>query len=100
MKTKESEWFHLSFYNLVIQNTWIPPDCSSIVIAALMIDQNFRSKGVGDALVQQAGKSASSKNVKHLRIRTNLITPGAYGFFEHLGFVNLQSQELFVKEID
>ena len=69
-------------------------------IAALMVDKNFRSKGIGDALVQQAGKSASSKNVKHLRIRTNLITPLAYGFFEHRGFVNLESQELFVKEIE
>ncbi len=69
-------------------------------IAALMVDQNFRSKGIGDALVQQAGKSSSSKNIKHLRIRTNLITRGAYGFFEHRGFVNLQSQDLFVKEIE
>ena len=69
-------------------------------IAALMVDKSFRSKGVGNAFLHKAENSAKLHHAQHLRIRTSLVSREAYPFFEHRGFVNLTSQEMFVKEIE
>jgi GNAT superfamily N-acetyltransferase len=71
-----------------------------IDIAAMMVDTNFRDQGVGNAFIHKAEESAKSRQANILRIRTSLITPEAYGFFEHRGFVNLSGQAVFVKELN
>jgi GNAT superfamily N-acetyltransferase len=71
-----------------------------IDIAAMMVDKKFRDQGVGNAFIHKAEESAKSRQANILRIRSSLITPEAYGFFEHRGFVNLPAQAVFVKELN
>jgi N-acetylglutamate synthase-like GNAT family acetyltransferase len=68
-------------------------------IAALLVDKQHRSRGVGKAFLAQAEQSARDKAANVLRIRTNLISPEAYAFFENHGFINLNTKEVFVKEL-
>ncbi len=75
-------------------------DQTILDIAALMVHNNYRSKGVGNAFLQTAEDKAKKKHTHHLRIRTSLVSREAYHFFEHRGFVNLATQEMFVKEIE
>lgn len=67
-------------------------------IAALLVSEKYRGQGIGAAFIQEAEKLSMEKNARLLRIRSNLIRSDAYGFFEHRGFVNLKSQEIFVRE--
>lgn len=67
-------------------------------IAALLVSEKYRGHGVGAAFIQEAEKLSGQKNARLLRIRSNLIRPDAYAFFEHRGFVNLKSQEIFIRE--
>jgi N-acetylglutamate synthase-like GNAT family acetyltransferase len=71
----------------------------SFEIAALLVDKKFRSKGIGNAFLQKAEETARIKNATYLRIRTTLISPEAYKFFEDRGFVNLSNENAYVKEL-
>lgn len=74
-------------------------DFCQIDIAALIIDINYRARGVGTAFLQEAEHLAMVQHAQQLRIRSSLISPEAFGFFQNQGFVNFKSQEMLVKEI-
>ena len=68
-------------------------------IAALLVDKRFRGRGIGNAFLQKAEEAARIKHATYLRIRTTLISPEAYKFFEERGFVNLSNENAYVKEL-
>lgn len=72
---------------------------SYVEIAALSVLEEFRKHGIGKALIAESKKIANEKGADFIRIRSNIIRPEAYKFFEQQGFKNLKTQEVFVKEI-
>ena len=89
---------HLAGYVHLVRSG-APEQSDLCEIAALMVDKKFRGQGVGNAFVEKAENTAKNNHATHLRIRTAIISPEAYKFFEHRGFLNLGSQEVYVKEL-
>lgn len=71
-----------------------------VEIAALIVHDEFRHQGVGQGLIDQTVEWAGRKNQNNIRIRINLIEEKAYSFFEQNGFQKLESQKLFLKDLD
>jgi predicted N-acetyltransferase YhbS len=89
---------HLAGYVHLVKSE-ISADSNLCEIAALLVNKKFRGKGVGNAFVQKAEDAARVKHATHLRIRSTLISPEAYKFFENRGFVNLRRENVYIKEL-
>lgn len=68
-------------------------------IAALVIHESSRGRGAGSGLIDSAVQWILTKNISCLQIRSSLIQPSAYRFFEDKGFLHITHSEIFVKEI-
>lgn len=74
----------------------IPPLC---LVTGLIIDEQYRNKGVGKLLIERAKQWSRDKKVSRLRLRCNVKRTEAHKFYEHLGFTDLKQQKLFELEI-
>jgi GNAT superfamily N-acetyltransferase len=70
----------------------IAPVC---FISGLIIDEQYRNKGVGKLLIERAKEWSRNKKVSRLRLRCNVKRAETHKFYEHLGFVELKQQKLF-----
>src|SRR5438270_13437136 len=57
-----------------------------VEIAGLVVDENFRGKGVGKALVNRVKEWSIEAGVATLRLRSNVKRKEAHRFYEHIGF--------------
>ncbi len=71
-----------------------------IEVAAFVVHGDFRKKGIGKNMINEAEIWANQKNYKFIRIRSNIIREEAYKFFLQLGFTNLKTQEVFLKQLN
>ena len=71
-----------------------------VEVAAFVVHSDFRKKGIGKSLVKEAEKWAVERNYKYIRIRSNIIREEAHKYFTQLGFTNLKTQEVFLKQIE
>jgi len=81
-------WIHV-FYTIRIESD---PFCE---IAGLVVDENFRGKGIGKQLVAEAKKWCSGKNCNDLRVRSNVVRDDAHAFYERAGFRLKKEQRVF-----
>jgi len=70
-----------------------------IEIAAIIVDEDYRSRGVGHALLDRTQEYAESMGYSVIRIRSNIVREPAHKFFTEQGYVNLKTQEVFMKEL-
>jgi len=70
-----------------------------VEVVAFVVHSNFRNKGLGKSLINETEKWVRAKNVKNIRIRSNIIRQEAHKFFTERGFTNLKTQEVFLKQI-
>jgi len=68
-------------------------------IAASLIPDAFRGKGIGSAFIKEAEKWSRGRNIKIMSIRRNLIRNEAIPFFNHHGFKTDLSGEILTKEL-
>jgi GNAT superfamily N-acetyltransferase len=70
------------------------------IIEGLVVDQNQRSAGVGQALVEAAEAWTCQRGLAHLRVRCNIVRERAHRFYQQLGFELVKTQHQFIKAIE
>lgn len=68
-------------------------------IGALIVDTQVRSQGVGASLMKTAEKWASDKNLKLMRVRSNIKRSDAHRFYQRQGYEIVKSWHLFTKTL-
>lgn len=68
-------------------------------IAALVVDEGQRGKGIGRELVGEAEKWARSKGLTTIRVRSNVKRTDAHRFYQREGYALTKTANMFVKEI-
>jgi GNAT superfamily N-acetyltransferase len=67
-------------------------------IVTLVVLEQYRSKGVGKALLAVAEKWLAQK-VSRIRVRTNSIRTQAHQFYRNAGYQELKTQKIFKKDL-
>lgn len=81
-------WIH-GFYSLKLESD------SYIEIAGLVVDQNYRRKGVGRMLINNVTEWAQLKKNNKIRVRCNVRRKEAHLFYSTMGFVEIKEQKIF-----
>jgi GNAT superfamily N-acetyltransferase len=68
-------------------------------LAAFVVDERFRSQGVGRLLLAYAEDWAREKGCKEIALRSNVIRDRAHGFYENLGYRHIKTQKAFRKHL-
>jgi GNAT superfamily N-acetyltransferase len=64
-------------------------------INGLVIDENYRRKGIGELLIERAKQWAKGKGNHSVRLRCNVKRVDAHAFYRHLGFKETKQQTNF-----
>lgn len=64
-------------------------------IGGLVIDENYRNRGIGKKLVQEANNWCTSSGGSKLRVRSQLKRKDAHRFYLNLGFAETKEQKVF-----
>ncbi len=81
-------WTH-GFYTLRVETD------PFVEIGGLVVDENFRNKGVGKKLVEFIFDWAKTKNCNLIRVRSNTIRVESHKFYEKLGFDLNKTQKIY-----
>jgi GNAT superfamily N-acetyltransferase len=68
-------------------------------IAGLVVDEAWRGRGTGAALVEAAAEWAARRGYGTLRVRSNVVRERAHAFYERLGFARSKTQAVFVRPL-
>ena len=74
----------------------VMPHCE---INGLVIDENYRGKGVGKLLITKVKQWAKEKGNHKLSLHCNVKRTDAHLFYEHLGFKEIKLQKNYVINI-
>ena len=74
----------------------VMPHCE---INGLVINENYRGKGVGRLLIESVKRWARERGNNKISLRCNVKRTDAHLFYEHLGFREIKQQKNFVIEI-
>lgn len=85
-------WMHV-FYTVRIESM---PFCE---IAGLVVDEEYRGKGIGKLLVDRANAWCALKQCTKLKVRSNVTRKEAHKFYEMLGFTKVKKQAIFEREV-
>lgn len=66
-----------------------------VEIGGLVVDEQYRRKGVGRELVGKVRKWAIHGDIKKLRVRCNVNRKETHEFYKKLGFVETKEQKVF-----
>ena len=64
-------------------------------LGGLVVDEQYRSNGIGRLLVDRAKEWCISRKVPVLRLRSNIIRNEAHRFYQNLGFREIKQQKIF-----
>jgi GNAT superfamily N-acetyltransferase len=70
------------------------------VIGGLVVDEQWRSGGVGVALVSKAEQWAQQKFVFRVVVHTNVVRTRAHAFYEKCGYRLLKQSKVYMKEVN
>lgn len=68
-------------------------------IRGLVVDEQFRGRGIGAALVRAGEEWSVALGVRALRVRSNVIRERTHRFYEILGYARAKSQVVFTRRI-
>jgi GNAT superfamily N-acetyltransferase len=74
----------------------VMPHCE---INGLVIDENYRGKGIGKLLVEKVKHWARAKGNDRLTLHCNIKRTEAHLFYEHLGFKEIKQQRNYLINI-
>ncbi len=72
---------------------------SFVEITGLVVDEGWRGKGVGKALIEEVVTWTKFIGCSSLRVRSNVIRKEAHLFYENLGYTLTKEQKVFDKKI-
>ena len=78
---------------------WILESEPNCEILGLVVDQNFRSQGVGRTLVAAVEAWAAARGLTSIRVRSNVARAESHPFYERLGFSRIKSQHVYRKSL-
>lgn len=68
-------------------------------IRAVVVDENHRGKGIGEALIRAAFAWAKDQGLAAVRLRMNVVREDAHRFYLRIGFEEKKQQVIFEKQI-
>lgn len=68
-------------------------------IEGLVVEDEYRSGGIGAALLERAERWARERNCAYLRLFSNIVRERAHGFYERNGYTILKTEHLFQKKL-
>jgi GNAT superfamily N-acetyltransferase len=68
-------------------------------IGALVVDTKVRNQGIGASLMTTAEKWATDRNLKLMRVRSNMKRTDAHRFYQRQGYEIVKSWHLFTKAL-
>lgn len=81
-------WIGVS-YHIQLQS---PPSCE---VHGLVIDDEYRNKGIGKMLVEKAKQWTKNKGTDRLRLRCNVKRNDAMRFYSNIGFKETKQQKVY-----
>lgn len=71
-----------------------------VEISGFVVDQDLRSQGIGDKLLEAAEQWAREKGYRSIGLRCNVIRERAHAFYERHGYQHAKTQKSFRKIMD
>ena len=68
-------------------------------INGLVVDETYRSRGVGRLLLEHAEQWARERELRSVVLRSNVIRARAHAFYERLGYQVFKTQKVFRKPL-
>lgn len=68
---------------------------SFVEIGGLVVDENYRRKGIGKLLVQEVMDWSRNNHCLKVRVRCNRVREETHVFYKHLGFEETKEQKVF-----
>jgi GNAT superfamily N-acetyltransferase len=68
-------------------------------IAALVVDEDSRHRGVGRRLVERAEEWTRAQGYDVVTLHSNVIRAHAHAFYERLGYGQMKTQKVFRKQL-
>ena len=87
-KSKIVGWIH-AFKSIHIESK------AFIEVCGLVVDEEYRGKGIGKALINEVKQWCLNKGIYRLRLRTNVKRTEAHKFYQTLGFTEIKQQKVF-----
>jgi GNAT superfamily N-acetyltransferase len=85
-------WIHIFLYQVLQSDL-------RVEVAALVVDEACRGRGVGKALMDRAEEWAREHGCGAVSLRSNVIRQGAHDFYQALGYSILKTQHAFRKKL-
>ena len=89
-ETGVAGWIHFFLYKVVESDL-------RLEIAALVVDETCRGRGVGKALMARAEEWAREQGCQAVSLRSNVVRQEAHEFYQGLGYTILKTQHAFRK---
>lgn len=70
-----------------------------VEIGGIVIDENYRNKGIGETLVNKIKEWALERSIPSLRVRSNVKRQAAHRFYFKAGFKEIKEQKVFALEL-
>ena len=84
-------WIH-GFYSLRVESE------PFVEIGGLVVDKNYRKKGIGKMLIENIYTWSSLKKCTNIRVRSNIVRKESHQFYKNMGFIELKEQKVFGKK--
>lgn len=78
---------------------WVLESEPACEILGLVVDQNYRSQGVGRTLVAAIEAWARTRGVALIKVRSNVVRAESHPFYERLGYSRVKSQHVYRKSL-
>ncbi len=69
-------------------------------MGGIVVDSDYRNRGIGKKLLEYAEQWATQKNLTKLRVRSHTSRDGSHCFFKSFGFTQSKTQHIFDKTIN
>ncbi|WP_103067991.1 GNAT family N-acetyltransferase [Aquimarina sediminis] len=86
-------WIH-GFYTLRVESD------AFVEIGGLVVNENYRNKGIGKLLVEHIIDWSKQKKQSKVRVRCNTIRTESHKFYESIGFIKNKEQKIFDKYLN
>ena len=73
---------------------------SFVEIGGLVVDENFRNKGIGKKLIDRIKEWCVDKGISLLRVRCNKKRVEAHKFYSKIGFEESKEQKVFTLQVN
>ncbi len=73
---------------------------SVAILGGLIVNQNYRGRGVGRLLMQHAEQWAKEHNCDTIQVRSNIVRQEAHRFYEKVGYTPFKTQLALQKDLN